>query len=101
MRTLRRRFRKYFQDTTRTKPSTFTMSELYDVIVVGAGIVGSATAYHLIKNGAEKVLLLEQVNLPSIVIVLKNTIMCSMDHETESKYKYAVVLSTACYCEDR
>ena len=33
----------------------------FDVIVVGAGVEGSATAYQLIKNGARKVLLLEQV----------------------------------------
>ena len=33
----------------------------FDVIVVGAGVEGSATAYQLIKHGAKKVLLLEQV----------------------------------------
>ncbi len=33
---------------------------MYDVIVVGAGVVGSATAYHLAKEG-KTVLLLEQV----------------------------------------
>ena len=33
----------------------------FDVIVVGAGVEGSATAYQLIKNGAKSVLLLEQV----------------------------------------
>ena len=38
-------------------------STVFDVIVVGAGVVGSATAYQLIMNGAKnsKVLLLEQV----------------------------------------
>ena len=34
----------------------------YDVIVVGAGVEGSATAYQLINNGAKRVLLLEQVS---------------------------------------
>ena len=34
---------------------------VFDVIVVGAGVEGSATAYQLIKHGAKKVLLLEQV----------------------------------------
>ena len=38
--------------------STITV---FDVIVVGAGVEGSATAYQLIKHGAKKVLLLEQV----------------------------------------
>ena len=39
------------------------MAELdFDVVVVGAGVLGSATAYHLIRNGAKRVLLLEQVN---------------------------------------
>ena len=33
----------------------------FDVIVVGAGVEGSATAYQLIRNGAKNVLLLEQV----------------------------------------
>ena len=33
----------------------------YDVVVIGAGVEGSSTAYQLIKNGAKRVLLLEQV----------------------------------------
>lgn len=36
-------------------------SNIYDVIVIGAGGMGSATAYHLAKNGAN-VLVLEQFN---------------------------------------
>ena len=36
-------------------------STVFDVIVVGSGVEGSATAYQLIKNGAKRVLLLEQV----------------------------------------
>ena len=35
--------------------------EIFDVVVVGAGVIGSVTAYHLIRNGAKRVLLLEQV----------------------------------------
>ncbi|KAL8600682.1 hypothetical protein ACOMHN_006748 [Nucella lapillus] len=35
----------------------------YDVIVIGAGVEGSATAYHLAKDG-QKTLLLEQFPLP-------------------------------------
>ena len=38
------------------------METLYDVIVVGAGVEGSSTAYHIAKSGGKKVLLLEQVN---------------------------------------
>ena len=37
-----------------------TMSLIYDAIVIGAGIEGSATAYNLAKDN-KKVLLLEQV----------------------------------------
>ena len=40
---------------------TSSSSTTFDVIVVGAGVEGSATAYQLIKNGAKNVLLLEQV----------------------------------------
>ena len=36
-------------------------AELYDVIVVGAGIEGSSAAYHISKQGKGRVLLLEQV----------------------------------------
>lgn len=34
---------------------------IHNVIVIGAGVEGSSTAYHLIKNGVKRVLLLEQV----------------------------------------
>ena len=33
----------------------------YDFIVIGGGVVGSATVYHLSKSGESKILLLEQV----------------------------------------
>ena len=39
-----------------------SMPTQFDVIVVGAGVEGSATAYQLISNGAKRILLLEQVN---------------------------------------
>ena len=41
--------------------STAVMAS-YDVVVVGAGIEGSATAYYLLKKGLN-VLLLEQVSI--------------------------------------
>lgn len=42
---------------------TGTAPAVYDVIVVGAGIMGSCTAYHLSKTSpGMKVLLLEQVS---------------------------------------
>ena len=33
----------------------------YDAAVIGAGVVGSATAYFMLKKGLKNVLLLEQV----------------------------------------
>lgn len=42
---------------------------LYDVIVIGAGIEGSATAYHLAKRG-QKTLLLEQVEMVTAALLL-------------------------------
>ena len=33
---------------------------MYDVAVIGAGVIGSATAYHIAKSGV-KVVLIEQV----------------------------------------
>lgn len=37
-------------------------SSEFDVVVIGAGVIGSATAYQLVSNGAKRVLLLEQVS---------------------------------------
>ncbi len=36
------------------------MSQAFDVVVVGAGITGASTAYHLRKRGVERVLLVER-----------------------------------------
>ena len=40
---------------------------MYDVIIIGAGIEGSATAYYLASNSNKKVLLLEQVSYLSLI----------------------------------
>ncbi len=40
----------------------------YDVIVIGAGVEGSATGYHLAKNG-KRTLMLEQVGLPLLLVM--------------------------------
>ena len=39
------------------------MNRTYDVVVVVAGILGASTAYHLKRNGVERVALLERQNL--------------------------------------
>src|SRR5436190_18309733 len=36
------------------------MAEVYDAVVVGAGISGTATAYHLKKGGMKRVMLLDR-----------------------------------------
>jgi hypothetical protein len=52
-----------FQFPKKTAVGTDAMASLHDVIVLGAGVQGSATAYYLTqKAGVEGVLLLEQVN---------------------------------------
>lgn len=39
------------------------MTEHFDVIVIGAGVMGSAAAYHLAKDG-QRVLLIERFEIP-------------------------------------
>ena len=39
----------------------YSMDALFDVVVVGASVEGSSTAYHLARRGSNEVLLLEQV----------------------------------------
>ena len=41
----------------------------YEVIVVGAGVQGSATAYYLASRGTSNVLLLEQVTFPCVELL--------------------------------
>ena len=36
------------------------MAETYDVVVVGAGVVGASTAFHLTKNGVDRVCLVDR-----------------------------------------
>ena len=40
------------------------MNRTYDVVVVVAGILGASTAYHLKRNGVERVALLERRGRP-------------------------------------
>jgi len=46
--------------------------DVYDVIVIGAGIEGSSTAYHIANKGTRKVALVEQV----CVIVSVSHFLC-------------------------
>ena len=43
---------------------------VYDVAVIGAGVIGSAAAYQIAKTGA-KVALLEQVQSPQLHSIVK------------------------------
>ncbi|MET4061007.1 monomeric sarcosine oxidase [Arthrobacter sp. UYP6] len=57
------------------------MSKGYSHIVIGAGAIGSATAYWLAANGAERVLVLEQFDL-------MNTLGSSGDHSRIIRHAY-------------
>ena len=46
------------------------MDAEFDVIVLGAGVQGSATAYNLVKTGAGRVLLLEQVSFQKVGVFI-------------------------------
>ena len=77
----------------------FHSSKMYDVIVVGAGIMGSATAYQLSKRG-KKVLLLEQV-LPKKdnLYFTKNYHLCLFYIYMKYKsYKQYTGMSRKYYC---
>ncbi|MBM3567009.1 MAG: FAD-dependent oxidoreductase, partial [Alphaproteobacteria bacterium] len=41
------------------------MSEHYDVVVIGGGVIGAATAFHLTRLGAGRVLLVEKGEIAS------------------------------------
>lgn len=55
------------------------MSEVYDCIVVGAGIQGSCTAYQLAKN-KQKTLLLEQVGAEGYAVFLNHLLSLMIHH---------------------
>ena len=47
--------------------------QIYEVAVLGAGVIGSATAYYLASSGTRPVLLLEQVEIRKKLIIPKHT----------------------------
>ena len=49
---------------------------IYEVIVIGAGVEGSATGYYLTSRGTKNVLLLEQVRL--YIFIHHDPIICNM-----------------------
>lgn len=55
------------------------MSEVYDCIVVGAGIQGSCTAYQLARN-KQKTLLLEQVGAEGYAVFLNHLLSFMINH---------------------
>jgi len=52
----------------------------YDIVIIGAGVMGSATAYYLSKSG-KKILLLDQFKL-------KNDLNSSQDYSRAFRYEY-------------
>ena len=78
--------------------STYTV---FDVIVVGAGVEGSATAYQLIKHGAKRVLLLEQVQTgpfhanKSLIYVISHVSFVMTSHTQTCTSQYLSLEHTA------
>ena len=48
---------------------------IHEVIVIGAGVEGSATGYYLTSRGTKNVLLLEQVSFCYSVYILNNQLI--------------------------
>lgn len=68
-----------------------TMSNNADIIIIGGGVVGASTAFHLAKNGAGEVLLLERGDLCSggtakscAIVRTHYSIEANMKHAVES-----------------
>lgn len=58
--------------------------EKFDYIVIGAGIVGTCTAWRLSQKAAGKILLLEQVRL-SLIFKLSSFQVCNLLTKNASK----------------
>jgi len=52
----------------------------YDIVIIGAGVMGSATAYYLSKSG-KKILIIDQFKF-------KNNFNSSQDHSRAFRYEY-------------
>ncbi len=59
---------------------------VFDVIVVGSGIEGSATAYYLTTNHTKNVLVLEQVNNKTISVMIIINKLMMFAHTSYVKY---------------
>jgi len=52
----------------------------YDIVIIGAGVMGSSTAYYLSKTG-KKILLVDQFKI-------KNDLNSSQDYSRAFRYEY-------------
>ncbi len=66
------------------------MDETAEVVVIGAGFAGAATAYHLTARGVREVIILEAEKRPGLHASGKNAALCFQLIEDETEARLAV-----------
>ena len=71
-----------------------TIPKFADIVIIGGGVMGASTAYHLAAHGQKDILLIEKDMITSIPIMIKPNMAIKLAHlEASSKYFFAFSLS--------